>query len=463
MPTTLMKDCIVLYNIYDTLMRMESDGSITPRLATSFTVSGDGLEYTVKLRDDVYFHNGYKMTSADVEFTFKTLEELYPSDFSIAFNNLVRVEAIDEYTVKFILSSPYVNFDSCFSGRTGTIVSKQYFEEVGGSEGYNLAPIGTGAYIFQSRVSGESVTLVANEDYWNGAPQIKTIIIKPIANVSTQFLSLENGEVDVIVGADAASCQQIVSPNLKWDYISSSNRSIIQFVARPPSPCADKNLRKAIQCAINKDEVLLGAVEGYGVILDYDSVPIWRGAPDPAAINLVPHDINKAKEYLAASSYKGETLIIMAISGTVQEKAAQIIQGQLLAIGIDLQIMSVDASTRLTLARTGDGIDMQSYLYGSPKNDISGYSFPYALNVNYAPFVDQAFWEETDRLTTASLVALDPAVSRRHVADLVNLIQEEATLIPLFSPANFAAWNADLSGVAPHPVGIMYYIEDWSW
>ncbi len=461
-PTNTSKDAIVIYNIYDSLFRMQKDGSLTPSLATSFDISADGREYTYHLRDDVYFHNGYKMTAEDVVFTFDTLKELYASAYESSFTNLDHAEYIDEYTMKFVLTDPFAAFDSCVTSRHGFILSKQYFEEVGGIEGYQEAPIGTGAYKLASRVSGESITLEAFEDYWNGAPAIKTVIIKPISNVTTQFLALENGEIDVIGGADVSSCLQITNPDITWGYTPSSSRTIIQFVARGPSPLADINLRKAIQSAINKQEVIDGAAEGYGVLLDYDCVPTWRDAPPQDSVPAVPYDIEKAKEYLAASSYNGEPLVVMAISGTTQERAAQIIQGQLLALGINLEIMPVDASTRTALARTGEGIDMQLQIYGSTPNDVSSLGFLHEANANFTPFAPQIL-DETTRLVRLSHNELDSAARQEYVKQILTIINEEATIIPLYNPVNFGAWNAALNGIEVHSHGIIFFFEDWSW
>ena len=100
----------------------------------------------------------------------------------------------------------------------GVIASKAYYEEVGGAEGYATHPIGTGAYKFVSRTSGEKIVLEANEDYWAGAPAIKNVQISIISNISTQFLSLESGDADVVINADLSSCTKLQENSpVTWD------------------------------------------------------------------------------------------------------------------------------------------------------------------------------------------------------------------------------------------------------
>ena len=461
-PSSQNKDGIVLYQLYDTLLFLDNDGVPQYNLAKQYEISNDGLEYTFFLRDDVFFHNGDKMTSEDVAFTFNTALELYPSLSRSLLINLDRAEVVDDYTVKLILTEPFAAFINCPTARLGFIVNKKYYEEVGGAEEYNKAPIGTGAYKFESRVSGESVTFIANEEYWGGAPAIKKVIIKPIANVSTQFLSLENNELDLIVNADIGSCLQIMNPNIIWDNTPSSGRTFMMMIARDPSPCADLNLRKAIQSAINKDEIILGALEGYGETLPVETVLTYKDAPDISDVNVVPYDVDQAKQYLADSNYKGETLKLMVVSGGSEERSAQVIQGQLLAIGINVEVMPVDATTRATLARTGEGIDMYMDTSISSLNDISTLNTQYRSSEVKTPNWSLEIGDELDRLMKASDTEMDSAKRKGYAAELLDIITDEVLTIPLTSPVVPVAYNAELKGVQPHFANC-YRIKDWTW
>ena len=163
-------DNLVLSNVYDCLLRLEADGTLTSALAETYEVSDDGLEYTFHLRKGVKFHNGQEMTAEDVKFTY---DYGFEGPIGTAlFVNYKQCDIIDDYTVKMTLSSPYAAFPYGVASRLGGIACKAYFDEVGDDE-YVKNPIGTGPYKFVEWVSGDHTTLTANEDYWGTKPSIQ--------------------------------------------------------------------------------------------------------------------------------------------------------------------------------------------------------------------------------------------------------------------------------------------------
>jgi peptide/nickel transport system substrate-binding protein len=458
---TPAREGIVIYNIYDSLYWMNWNGTISPRLATEYSVSADGLEYTFKLRDDVYFHNGDKFTAEDVKFTYEIGLE---KNTGLAINNLMNfnhADVIDDYTVKLVLKAPYAAFINCTTSRMGLIMSKKYYEEVG-AEGYNNAPIGTGAYKFKERVIGEKVTLVANDDYWNGAPLIKNLVVKPLENLTTQFLALENGEVDVIGTANISQCIQLNNPKLTWGYVPSSDRNLLAFHS-VTGIGKDKNIRKAIQYALNKEDILLGAIEGYGTVLDYDVLQTYKGAPDPSKLVTVKQDVEKAKEYLKAANYNGEKFIIEAVAGSTQETVAAMIQGQLMAIGMNVEIKTADSQTSNTLINDGSQIDAWVAAHASTLMDISTFQWHYLLNETNGPRYDPELLAKTGEIVKKTEVEMDDAKRQEQAAELLNISTEEALIIPLYNGVMAAAWNDGIKGIQPHLNGIVYESRLWYW
>ena len=134
-------DNLVLSNVYDCLTFLEADGSISPGLAESWSLSEDGLCYTFYLREGVKFHNGYDFTAEDVKFTFD--KGAAGPLGSALFVNFKSCEIVDDYTVNIYLSAPYAGFLFGVASRLGGICSKAYYDEVGDA-GYLDAPVGTG-------------------------------------------------------------------------------------------------------------------------------------------------------------------------------------------------------------------------------------------------------------------------------------------------------------------------------
>jgi peptide/nickel transport system substrate-binding protein len=203
-------DQIVLYNIYDTLLYKDTtDGSIKPWLVTSWEISPDGKEIKMKLRDDVYFHDGSKMTAADVKFTCDNARNSQIGNGLLV--NYNTTEIVDDYNIIIRMDYPYNAILNSFCSRTACIMSKAYYDKVG-LEGYKKTPIGTGAYKWVSWTSGDSIVLERNEKYWGGVPKFKTVTIKTISDINTQILALESGDIDVIVNAPIENMQYLNNP-----------------------------------------------------------------------------------------------------------------------------------------------------------------------------------------------------------------------------------------------------------
>lgn len=285
------RDGVFFQQVYDTLFRLDAEGNPEPWLATEYEVSEDGLEWTFTLRDDVYFHNGEKMTAEDVVFSWETALAENPTAATSMLNGLAAGEVIDDTHVKATLSHVSPAFLNMLCTQMGVIINKAYYEEVGGAEGYAAHPVGTGAYKFVSRTSGEKIVLEANEDYWAGAPAIKNVQISIISNISTQFLSLESGDADVVINADLSSCTKLQENSpVTWDSTGSTTRTLISFGWTKDYIRDDLNLRMAIQSAIRKEDLLAGVLFGQGKILDIDVVTGFPTSPDEGTYTVIPYD-----------------------------------------------------------------------------------------------------------------------------------------------------------------------------
>lgn len=459
------KDGMMLMQIYETLYCFDYDGTIKPRLATDYVVSDDGLEYIVGLRDDVTFHNGEKMTAEDVAFTFSLCLEKNKTHSGTMLINMQSCEVVDDTHVKFTLSAPFAAFLNTLTTRAGNVISKKYYEEVG-TEGYNEHPIGTGAYKYVSRVSGQEVILEAYEGYREGEAPIKNVVIRPISNVSTQFISLKSGDVDVINAADTASCMQIEADSIAtWTSAVAGAMDVMRLNTRPACNSVlkdDVNLRLAIASAINKEEILYGAAANTGDTMDCDGLPWYTGQPDPGTYATISYDVEKAKEYLAASSFDTSmSLKAVVQSGTREEKIMQIIQGQLYEIGLNIEIVAADSGTLTATWNSGD-YDIILRSETSSLADVSNLKVNFGTNgtrgANFDP-EEQAWFDD---MFAKSEQELDEEARKAMIAEVNSRIAEMAYCVPLINPRGTIAYNKGLQGITMNPIGF-YRICDWSW
>lgn len=449
-------DNLVLSNVYDCLLFLEPNGELTPALAESYEVSEDGLTYTWHLRKGVKFHDGSEMTAEDVKFTFD-LGAAGPIGAAL-FINLESTEVVDDSTVVMHLSAPYAAFPYGVASRLGGIISKAYFDKVGGEDGYLAAPMGTGPYKFVEAVSGSHITLEAFEDYWRGPAPIKTATIQIVSDTNTQVLGLQNGDYDAIRNPSIEVCTRFDSvDNVDWNYTDSTGR-ITLYLAAWGGHDWDLNFRKAVQCAINKDDINTATNSGYATILDIDMCPMYGGYPTEG-IETVKYDPDQAKAYLAQSSYNNEPYSILVQSGTTYEAAAKIIQAQLMAVGINCQVNAVDGQTKTSLQTNRDfdaliGENLSSLV------DADGVKSFFLFNRGDPTRLYQREEELCDMFAQGAILQGDARLP--YYVDACNIITQEAYMVPLYNGIITVAHNAALQGADAHCLGNFNFYY-WSW
>ena len=448
-------DNIVLANIYDNLLCLENDGSLSNALAESYTVSEDGTLYTFKLREGVYFTNGVEMTAEDVKFSLDK-GAVGPLGGALLIN-YKECRIIDKYTVEIELSSPYAAFPYCLASRVGGICCKSYWEEVG-DDGYQDNPVGTGPYILSEYAANDYITLIANENHWRGVPAIKKVNIELVADVNTMILGLQNGDYDVMANPSVDMIERFEKdPNISTDITDSTGRISLYLQARS-GITADLNFRRAVQYSINKEEINIAVNNGKGTILDIDLCPMYSGYPTEG-VHVVHQDVEKAKEYLAASGYNGEPFGIMVQAGTTLETAAKVIQSQLMEIGINCEIEAVDNTT----LRTRDNSrEFDAYLCDNlsslPDADaICGFFKP-------SRFPEPVRYPRADEIYELSLKGCSSPAGEReqYYTEICNITTDEAYIVPLYNGMTSIAYNSNLEGVGAHCLNY-YLFRYWSW
>ncbi len=200
-------------NTYDRLINYDVDNvsDIYGGIAESWTISDNGLDYTFKIRQGVTFVSGNKLTADDVVFSLRrviTLDKspaFILSQFGFTPENVEQtIQKIDDFTVKLTIDKPYAPtfFLYCLTSTPGSVVDMKEVmaHEKDGDLGYEwlkTAYAGSGPYTFKKWKASETLILNANPNYWGDAPKLKRVIIRHIAESSTQRLLLEKGDVDI--------------------------------------------------------------------------------------------------------------------------------------------------------------------------------------------------------------------------------------------------------------------------
>ena len=342
--TTASPIPIYIFNhMFDKLVeRNNEDMAIVPDLAESWDIL-DQTTYVFHLRQGVKFHNGEDLTASDVKFSFDRMgsdDPLFASLFKYVDPLIESVEIVDDYSVEIKLKAPYGPFLRRMP--SFYIVPEDYIKAVGNEE-FARQPVGTGPYKFVEWVKDDHLSLIANEDYWRGAPEIKDLVFKPIPEDATRVAALLAGEADVIervpVG-DVARLEQ--DPNVT--VLPHADNKIYFLIMNPHNEPFDNVLvRQAVSHAIDWD-TLLQLYEGYGFRAPLPGLPNDFGyAENEKALmsNAYNYDLEKAKALLAEAGYPDGFKTTIQLADGIWPKAVDVIQviaAQLAEVGIEAEI-----------------------------------------------------------------------------------------------------------------------------
>jgi peptide/nickel transport system substrate-binding protein len=289
------------YALHDAMVKHMPGKPFAPSLAEDYQIALDYKSAIFKLRQGAKFHDGSKVTSEDVKFTY---ENYRGASSSVLKSKLDKIELPDDRTVKFSFKEPFVDFLMLYgspASGAGWIVPKAYYEKVG-KDGFKNAPIGAGPFRFVKQTAGSEVELEAFPDYWRKTPSIKTLVFKGISEDATRLALLKTGEIDAafqISGELLTTLQQdttlrtsIVRGAADWLELGSLDS--------PDHPFKDVRARQAVSLAIDRQAINQAQMGGLSTIEGNWVPEDWQGAlqrPVP------PTDLVLARKLLADAGF----------------------------------------------------------------------------------------------------------------------------------------------------------------
>lgn len=395
--------------IQSTLVRTTKDLKIENDLATEYSCSEDKLTWTVKIRDDVKFTDGEPLTAQDVAFTYNTCrDESTVNDFTM----LKEAVAVDDTTVEFHMNEPYSIWPYTMA-IVGIVPEHAY------SETYGQNPIGSGRYIMKQWDKGQQVIFEANPDYYGEEPKIKKLTVLFMEEDAALAAAMA-GQADVAHTAASYSDQEIEGYNLmRVDTVD--NRGFNLPATEPEekdgivygnSLTSDVNVRRAINLAIDREEMIDNVLNGYGTVAYSvcDKMPWYN---DEA---VTEYDLDAAKALMDEAGWtegkdgirekdgeKAELTLMFSNGDSVRQALAEDTANQLRELGIDVKTEGVGWDTAYDRAQSeplmwgwGAHTPMELYnIYHSmEETGLAQYS-PYA-NETVDKYMDEAL--ESDNL-----------------------------------------------------------------
>ncbi len=441
--------------MYEGLTWVNYDNIVEPVLAEDWDISEDGTVYTFYLRQDVYFHNGEKMTAEDVQYSYSLfLDPDFPSGGSGDFTPVDEIRVIDEYKVEFILKHPYATLLAAVGGRYGGVVPKGTYDDGGD---LRTEALGTGPYKLVNWTPDSSMVLERFDQYWNDEiAHLDKITIQIIPSEDSLIAGLRSGEIDFSIFTDPRSYflvegmeGLIVEQNEKYFWNN------LEFANDTP-PTDDVRVRQAIALAIDKEEILASAIDGVGTVIGAMPSAFGDWVVPREQLPHQKRDLEAAKALLEAAGYgDGMVLPLRIIAGIPWYRAAaEVIASNLAEVGIDVEIETVELGvwiedwvapqTPTTLNSWGGFMDPDVLYYRHFRSRPEGADFRRWKN------------EEADRLLDAGRASTAYEERLEIYAEFQQLMATDLPGIPLFSPNDVNVWQDNIAGYIHHPSGWWY-------
>ena len=333
----------MLKPVYDPLYVLSPEGT-RYYLAESHTVSEDGLTYTVKLRENLKWHDGEPITADDVIFNFDfRMNPDNSSTSAVKVNGeFVTYQKIDDYTFSVTLPGLSANYEETLGKLT--IIPKHIYEgeeNIKSSEKNNLG-IGSGPFKVEEWRKGESLTLTRFEDYYREPATLESVVFKIIPNESSQEIAFQNGEVNLFRISSQDKYDKYANDDKYEIYSIPEGRINYMGFNSNSANMQDINARKAIALALNVDEIIEGAY-GSTTISEAAKTVFCEQNLYYSDVEGYEHNLEEAKKLAQESGLAGKTLKLVYNSSRVNmEDCALIIQQQLKNIDVNVEIQGYE-------------------------------------------------------------------------------------------------------------------------
>ncbi|MDR1355739.1 MAG: ABC transporter substrate-binding protein [Propionibacteriaceae bacterium] len=446
----------VMQTLYGTLVEFDENLAIVPGIATSWETSDDGLSVTFKLREGVKFADGSPCEAEDVKFSYDAImDEATGAASRSSLASVLSVEAVDSLTVVLHLSAPDVVLLSNLAVINLAILSSTDTEE-----SLSTTPNGTGPFKLQERKPSQSLILARNENYWGDSAKLDTIEFRVIPDETSIVSAMQAGNVQLSIFDDPVVAQTAESAGIKIQETSQLAYHVLQLNT-VSGPLADVNFRLAIQCAVDRQEVLDTAASGEGEVTGPITAPAFRS--DPKARPCPTKDITKAKEYLAASAYpEGATIRTIVSQGeyATSVNEATNVQAQLAEIGITLDLQVMESGAYVTAWLAAD-FEAAIALNGGRPEPYGMYN-RYFISTGNLNTVAGYSSEELDTLFDAARQESDTTARANLYQQISKHLEDNAVWVWLFTSYTYAATTSNVSGFTPMANDSMQYLRTTS-
>lgn len=428
----------VLFNIFEGLMKASPDGGVIPAVASDYTVSDDGLQYTFTLREGVKFHNGNAVTMEDVLYSLERCagSENDGTPLISAFSNVTSMEATDDTHVVLTLKEPNLEF---INSMTAAIIPANSSDTIA------TTPIGTGPFAFTSYTPQQSMEMKKFDGYWGEPAQLDKVTFRIITDVNTLVMGLQGGTLDMVIHLPNSVRKEVE----KQFTVLQDTMKLVQalYLNNDVKPFDDVRVRQAMYYAINVPEIIEFVCNGDGVATGTSMYPAYTKYFMPELAENYQQDLEKAKDLLAEAGYPdGFTMTITVPSNYTQHvETAEVVSQQLAQVGITANLNPIEWESWVSDVYRGR--DFESTVVGIAASDMTGREMlERYVSDNQKNFINFNS-EEYDQVMEKALTTLDQGEQTQLYKQAQTILNQEAASLWIQDLCDLVVMNPALDGV----------------
>jgi peptide/nickel transport system substrate-binding protein len=419
----------VYRNIFDNLVTRNNKGEIVAQIATSWKqVSNTVMEF--QIRSDVVFHDGQKLSAEDVVYSVKRIiDPKFGSPQLGQFNKIVNAEVAGPNTVRLTTDGAYPALLAQLVKLS--IVPKAAVEAMG-KDAFNLKPVGSGPYVFQTWQRGVQVTLTRNDKYWGVKGPFPTAVFRAVPDAATRVANLQAGASDLAVTLNSDLAAPLKNaPRAK--VLAEPTERVAYVRLNPTKPPFDnEKVRMAVALAIDKAGLVDGILGGFDKPVGQMLTAAHAGwTPD---LPPIAYDLKKAQALIKEAGPAAKAEIELATSPVFDQRIVQAIQQMLVEAGLNVKINMSDMASYLKRAQGGAAVvpALSFGRWSCACLDADGVLFPLLhKSSSWSAYRNT----KADQLLEDARQTLDPKKRVDAYRGVNQLVNQEVPLVPLYQSA----------------------------
>ena len=435
----------VMFNVFEGLMKPTPDGDLTPAIAERYEVSEDRMTYTFHLREGVQFHNGETVTAEDVVYSIQRCAAATETGIVQveAFSVIQDIKTPDDKTVAITISEPSNEF---ISYMTTAILPADYDKQ-------DTAPVGTGPFKFVSRTAQDSVVLEKFDGYWGTPAQLDKVTLKIIENADSLMMSLQSGAIDLCAHLTSTQVAQLGE---NFD-VAEGTMNLVQalYLNNAEKPFDDVRVRQALCYAVDKQEIIDLAFDGYGSPIGSSMYPAFGKYFDDSLTNYYTKDVEKAKALLAEAGYPGGFDMTITVPSNYKPHmdTAEVLVQQLAQIGVNAAIEPIEWESWVSDVYVGR--QFQSTVVGVDASNMTARALLERFTSDYGKNFINYNNAEYDALFRQTLTAYDDAEQTALYKQMLANLTENAANAYIQDLADLVAVRKGVEGVTFYPIYVL--------